>query len=288
MSLSADSGATDDMQRARWPFWLAGGLLLALYAPVVAEAAHIWFTDEYSAHGVFVPFMAALLLYWKRGELARAERRPQLWGLALLLPGLLLEMVSWYAQIRFFAMLSLVPTLLGLTLLLAGNEVTRLLRFPILFLAFAAPLPFWLVQPVSFPIQNLSASAATWLVQELGVPVEKEGFTVGLPNGTSVEVAEECSGFKKTVTISVLACFYASLFALPFWKQGVLTLAAAPAAALANIIRVAGLILTGAQWGEAGIHRVHDFADPLVIVLCLLFLVQLGKALGCKNIRYMA
>ena len=266
--------------------WLLAAALLALYAPVVVETAHIWLTDAYSAHGFLIPFLSGLLAWWRRRELARTGRNCHYGGLVVLIGGLLLEMVAWYARIRVFAMLSLVPVLLGVSLLLGGTRRTRILLFPILFLGFAAPLPVWLVQPISFPIQNLSCRAAGWSVQQIGVPISLEGFTVGLTNGSAVEVAEECSGFKKTLTVTVFACFYASLFTIPLWKQGVFTLLAIPIAIAANIVRVAGLILAANEWGTRGVAWLHGLADPLVVVLCFGLLLWAGKLLGCRKLRY--
>ena len=286
VALSAGARGVATLGRGDAFYWLLLGAALVLYAPVVWETAHIWFTDEYAAHGFLIPFLAGLLAWWRRRELAGVERSCHYGGLFFLVGGLLLEMVAWYARIRVFAMLSLVPVLLGMSLLLCGIRVTRILLFPILFLSFAAPLPVWLVQPVSFPIQNLSCRAAAWSVQQIGVPVSQEGFTVGLTNGSAVEVAEECSGFKKTLTVTVFACFYVSLFAIPFWKQCVFTLLAMPLAIVANVIRVAGLILAANAWGMSGVHWLHGMADPVVVVLCFALLMWAGKILGCQKPRY--
>ena len=270
-----------------WSLLVATSLVV-LYAPVVWETARMWLTDEYSSHGILVPFLVGLLIWWRRHTLAQTPRQSCAWGGVPLVGGLLLQMLAWYAGIRVFAMLSLVPVLLGVCLLLGGARYTRVLLFPLLFLGFAAPVPIWLVQPVSFPIQNVSCHAASWSVEQLGIPVAQEGFTVALSNGSAVEVANECSGFKKTLTVTVFACFYASLFVVSPWRQAALVLAAAPLAIAANIARVAALILAANSWGMTGVHQLHDFADPVVVALCFLMLVGLGKGLGCQKLRYSA
>jgi exosortase len=275
-----------DLSRNRPAILLLAALAL-LYIPVIVETAQIWGSDDNTSYGALVPFMAGMLVWWKRQELAELlPARPASVGFAPLVCGLLLEMLAWYTRIRMFAMLSLVPVLLGLSLLLGGRRITRLLLFPILFLSFAAPLPHWLIQPVSVPIQIISAHAASKTAQELGVPLSETGFTVSLANGTSVEVAEECSGFKKTLTVTVMAIFYAGLFAVPFWKQALLVLLAGPLAVLANIVRVTALILIGNEWGIGGVHAAHGMADPFVVVLCFLLLYAAGRAIGCRKIRY--
>jgi exosortase len=277
---------TMDLSRNRPTLALLAALLV-LYVPVIVDVAQVWSTDDNTSYGALVPFMVGLLVWWKREELAALlPARPATVGFVPLVCGLLLEMLAWYTHIRMFAMVSLVPVLLGLSLLLGGKRITRLLLFPILFMSFAAPIPFWLVQPVSVPIQTISARAASATAQELGVPLVLSGFTVSLANGTSVEVAEECSGFKKTLTVTVMAIFYASLFAVPLWKQVALVLLAGPLAVLANIVRVTALILVGNEWGIGGVHAVHGMADPFVVVLCFMLLYAGGRAIGCQKIRY--
>lgn len=270
-----------------WPFGLLLATLVALYTPVFLETSRLWQSDEYSAHGVFIPFLSGLLLWWKREEIARVTRKPSAWGFAPFVLGLAMQSLAWYTRINLFATLSVIPVLIGVTLLLGGTRILRILLFPILFLTFSAPMPRWMVQPLSLPVQTLSVDAASSTVRWLGVPMLKEGFNVRLPN-TTVEVAEECSGFKKTLSLMVFACFYVSLFAIPFWRQAVLVLLALPIALCANILRVSALIFCGYKWGDAGVHTFHDPSEAIALVLCALMLWGAGKALGCKKVRYIA
>lgn len=262
-------------------------LVVVLYAPVFREASVLWFADDYSAHCVFIPFLTGLLVYWKRKEIASAPKTTVRAGGLLLAAGLLFEMLTWYGKLRSLALLSLLPVLLGLSLLLGGKRVTRILLFPILFLAFATPLPRTGVNAVSVTIQTLSMGGAMRLSTELGVPIEQDGFNFKLPNVT-VEVARSCSGFKKLLSLSVMTCFYASLFAIPFWRQALLAAFALPIALLANIARITALVLSGYYWGAAGVHLFHDSSDLLVLALCFVLIVNLGKLLGCRKIRYAA
>lgn len=131
---------------------LISSALALLYGPLGLEMTHKWLSDEYSAHGLFIPFMVVLLLWWKRAEIARTPRVCSAWGLPVLGAGLALQVLAWHARMPLFAAMSLVPTLLGLTLTLAGRQMLRLLWFPVVFLVFATPLPRWVVQPLSLPI----------------------------------------------------------------------------------------------------------------------------------------
>jgi exosortase len=274
------------LPESRWPLALLLSALVVLYAPVFAETAHLWQTDEYSAHGAFIPLLSGLLLWWKRKELAAATGSPSVLGFIPLVLGLCLESLAWLTRLNLFATVSLVPVLFGVTLLVFGNRIARILAFPIFFLVFAAPLPRWIVQPISLPIQTISTKAATGIVRALGVDFVEDGFYVRMPKVT-VEVAEQCSGFKKSVSLMVFACFYGALFAIPLWRQVLLVALGAPIAILANILRVTVMMLAGAVWGEPGVHRFHDPSEACVLLLCIVLLLFAGKVLGCKKVRYL-
>lgn len=275
------------IDRSNWAQGILLAALAALYAPVFIETAHLWQTDEYSTHGAFIPLLSGLLIWWKRKELSETVRRPSAMGFAPLVFGLLLQALGWYTRIPVLATVSLIPVLLGVTLLVAGTKTLRILLFPILFLVFAAPMPRWIVQPISLPIQTLSAHSACTVVRALGVPLVEQGFNVQLTN-TTVEVAESCSGFKKSLSLIVFGCFYSALFAIPFWRQAILVALALPIALVANVIRVSALVLCGSWWGSIGVTRFHDPSEMLVLMLCIGLLFSVGKALGCKKIRYLA
>ncbi len=77
-------------------------VLIALYVPVVGEAARIWFKDENQAHGVFILPIVAFLLWVLRAEIRAAEPSPSVWGVWLLAFGLLLLTASWLLGIKWF------------------------------------------------------------------------------------------------------------------------------------------------------------------------------------------
>src|SRR5262249_22805160 len=149
-----------------------------------------------------------------------------------------------------------------------------------LFLAFMAPLPRYLILPISFPIQVISTRAACWGAQQSGIPLAVEGFKVVLPRVT-VEIEESCSGFKKALTLMVFTVFYASLFHVALWRQIALVAISLPVAIAANIVRVYALIVAGAVSGEAAVRVLHDASSFIVLGLCFVALTAVGKVLGC-------
>ena len=138
--------------------WLFGALLLALYVPVVAQTSRRWFQAEQYAHGVFIFPLAALLLWCRRDAIRAAPRQTCGWGLLPLALGLLMQGIGHTLKIEFVAMLSLLPTLAGGILLLYGPTLWHTVRFPILFLGFAANLPGFVLDGLSHALQEISAT----------------------------------------------------------------------------------------------------------------------------------
>lgn len=268
-----------------WPAKLFALALVTLYAPVVAEVSAVWLKDDSQAHGLFI-FPVALFLIWAlRHEIRLAPRSPSAWGLAPLAFGLLLETGSYLLRIKFLPMISLVPVLAGGILILHGRELWKVVRFVVLFLIFAAPMPDIVTRPTSMHVQGVSTTGAVTVMGALGYPLIQTGNRIDTPT-VSVEVAEVCSGFKKLTALAAFAFLYGFVFRIGWGARALLVLAAYPVALLANIIRISVLIGIGASWGMGALHIAHDWAEIAVLVLSFGIFVALGKLAGCRTLRF--
>jgi len=262
-------------------------VLIALYVPVVGEAARIRFKDENQAHGVFILPIVAFLLWVLRADIraAAAEPKPTVWGVWLLAFGLLLLTASWLLGIKWFPMLSMIPVIAGAVLALHGRALWRVVAFPVCFLFFAAPLPDIITLPISTQIQSASTDGAVAVMSTLGYPLIQTGNRIDTPT-VSVEVAEVCSGFKKLTALVAFAFLYGFMFRASLWKRVVLVAASYPIALFANIVRICALVYIGSTWGQHALEGAHDWAELSVLVISFGLFVALGKATGCKELRY--
>ena len=112
-----------------------------------------------------------------------------------------------YGAELFVSRVSLVVVLAGLTLCFGGPHLLRELRFSLLVLLLAIPLPAIIYNQVTFPLQILASKAASDLLPLFGVPVLREGNVIVLPM-MRLEVAEACSGIRSLVSLFTLAIFY--------------------------------------------------------------------------------
>ena len=89
--------------------------------------------------------------------------------------------------------MSIVVTMSGLTLLIFGRRIFRIVLFPLVYLL--AMVPIWDAFTVRLhPIFQLySARIGVYILQAMGIPVLREGVSIELPNVT-LEVAQACSG----------------------------------------------------------------------------------------------
>jgi exosortase len=262
-----------------------GVLLAALYAPVIWEGAHLWFSDENYAHGVFIIPVSLGLVWLQRDAIRRVALRPDLWGLAPLALGLIAECIGYLLGSKGLAMLSLVPTLAGVVLLLHGRELWKIVAFPVCFLVFTARLPGGLTDPISQWIQAVSTTGAVSLMNLLGYPLIQQGNLIELP-GITLEVAAVCSGFKKLVALVAFSLLYGYLFRISRGKRLLLVAVAIPIAVLANIIRIGGLIAVTSAGGLTALHTAHDGAELVVLVVAYFLFVSFGKLIGCETSRF--
>jgi exosortase len=283
---SAEAGAA--ASSAAWSRWLplvfAAGVL-ALYAPTLAVAAHEWMINDNYAHGIFIFPLCAFLLWLRRDELRRVERRPSAWGLLPLTVGLIVQCLSYVLQIKYIGMWSLALTLTGGVLVVYGSAMLPLVRFVILFSLLAYPLPHSVLNGMTTRIQSASTEGATVLMSGLGYPLLKQGNVIQVP-GAMLEVAEACSGFHKLLSLTAFMLLYAYLFTTSQGKRLALLLAVLPLALLVNILRISGLIAAAAGGGLPALHAAHDAAEYCAIGLAFGLLLLLGRVLGCRTMRF--
>jgi exosortase len=275
------------MEVGRWPLhiWLVILAAIALYMPVFLDVIPFQIQSGIYSYGVLIPPIAIGLLYLQKDRLRAARPAPDPVGFFWIALGVLMEWVGWFLRVRFLMMLSLTPVVAGCILALHGRELWRAARFPVLVLLLAAPVPMPIINPPDVWIQHLSAIGSAGIMQTLGFPLIRQGNTIQIP-GMTLDVAEACSGFKKLLAFFCFAVLYGWFFALPRRRWLLLTLLALPVALTANVVRIAGLIFIGTEFGEHAFHIAHEYADFFVIALsCVLFLT-VGKYMGCDRSRF--
>ena len=244
------------------------------YRGVLLGLLYTWRrNDDYSA-GQLVPLVAAFLVWRERSALRQCVLRPCWWGGIGLLTAALWVRICGYLFMFWSALdYSLVLTIAGLVLLVAGRQVFRRLLGILIFLVLMFPLPGSIHNLISGPLQGLATAGSVFLLEASGVCVSHQGNVVLLNDSTSVAVAEACSGLRMLTAFIVVAAFVAYMVKRPRWQKAVLLLSSIPVAVICNMIRIfltAMLMLyVSAELAE---KFFHEFAG-LVMMPAAVFLL---------------
>jgi exosortase len=265
--------------KEKWRGWTAAGWLALLvavcYWPVIGNIVHQWQSDDNMAHGWFVPLIVGYIVWERREELAGVEIGKSAWGLWLLIGSGVVACAGALAAEIFTERVALVGTVAGLVWYLGGTELMRRLRFPLLLLCFALPLPGLLHKQITFPLQLVATRLAEWGLELTGRTVLREGNVLELA-GRMISVVEACSGIRALMALEFFALAYAYLFHEKVWMRWALAAAAVPVAVVANSGRVMATALLGEvdpRLAEGFYHGLEGWA-VFVVAMAMLICVE--------------
>ena len=217
-------------------------LTLALYQQTVLYLVDLWNqvnTGEY-AHGYLVLAISGYLIFNNRKRLSALTPCPEYRALVLVVAASMLLMVSVLADVQMLQTVGLLLLVLAIIWAVLGNQVIRVLAFPILFIGFAIPIWF----PLSPVLQNLTADGVFWAIRLLSVPALRQDNMVVLPAGT-LSITEACSGIRYLLAALTLGTLYAYMNYSSLRARLFVVLVAAGTAVLANLLRVFIVVYLG-------------------------------------------
>jgi exosortase len=259
-----------------WGSTLIGLLLLAVYHSVLTKLVSDWWNIPDFSHGFLVPIFAAYLVWTEKQRLREIRVSPSWGGVVVVAFGLGVLLLGTYGAELFLSRVSLVIILAGLVLCFGGREFLRKLRFPVLVLLLAIPIPAILFNQITLPLQTLASKLASGLLPLFGVPVLREGNVIQMP-GMNLEVAEACSGIRSLMSLFTLSVFYGYFLEKSFLRRIILALASIPIAIAANAVRILGTGLCVRYWDpDKAQGFFHEFSGWVMFLVSLgcLFIVQ--------------
>jgi exosortase len=216
---------------------LAAVIVLVAYAGYFQSLVHESRTNPYAAHVVFVPVLAAALLWAQRHEFWRLTFRGHRRAVAVLGMALVLLGVGHRSANVSLQALSFVVAITGLLYWAYGSLGVRRTAFVLAFLLLMVPPPRSAVAAISPAVQHFVAGVSGAVLRVLGVPIAQDGILLSLP-GRTLEVAEECTGLRFLPILFVFVGAFARVV-LPALKYQVLLIAlSVPVAIIANLTRV--------------------------------------------------
>jgi exosortase len=263
-----------------WGAIVIGVLMAAIYFRVLAKLVLDWWEIPDFSHGFLVPIFAAYLVWAKKDALLKTRITPTWSGIAVVAMGLVVLLLGIYGAELFLSRVSLVILLVGLVLCFGGWELVKELRFPLLVLLLAIPIPAIIFNEITLPLQTLAAKAASSLLPIFGVPVLREGNIIELP-AMKLEVAEACSGIRSLMSLFTLSIFYGYFIEKSFLRRTVLALASIPIAIAANALRILGTGLCVQFWDpDKALGFFHEFSGWVMFLLSLGCLFIIHRIMG--------
>lgn len=272
VQIAAIPKRTWSFQRAdfAWASLIIGVLVAAVYYHVLAKLVADWWQIPDFSHGFLVPVFAAYMVWVKRKTLLATKIAPTWSGIVVVILGLVVLLLGVYGAELFLSRVSLVILLTGLVLSFGGWHLLKELRFALLVLLLAIPIPAIIFNEITLPLQTLAAKLASALLPLFGVPVLREGNVIELP-AMKLEVAEACSGIRSLMSLLTFSMFYGYFLERSALRRTVLALASIPIAIAANAVRILGTGLCVQYWDpEKALGFFHEFSG------WVMFLVSLG------------
>ena len=244
------------------------------YWRIVASLFREWnINDDYSA-GQLVPLVALFLLWRERKNLRKCRLKPcWLLGIALLI---LAQATRFFGLVFMFQSIdnySLVLTIAGLVLMVAGRQVFWCVIWILLFLFLMLPLPGRVHNLISGPLQSMATTGAVFFMEAFGVRVSQQGNVMMLNQDTPLAVAEACSGLRMLTAFIIVAAFIAYMVKRSRLQKAVVLASSIPVAVICNIIRifVTAVIMLHLS-SEAADKFFHDFAGIVMMPIAVLLI----------------
>lgn len=255
-------------------------LLAAIYYKVLGKLVSDWWQIPDFSHGFLVPPFAAFLVFEKRAALFAVKPAPSWNGIGVTVAGIAVLLLGVYGAELFLSRVSLIILLAGLTLCFGGKPLLKELRFPLLILILAVPLPSLILNQITFPLQIFASKVASELLPVFAVPVLREGNVIVLPL-MKLEVAEACSGIRSLMSLFTMAIFYGYFMERSNVRRVVLAAASIPIAIAANAVRILGTGLCVQYWDpDKAMGFFHEFSGWVVFLVSLVCLFAFHRAMN--------
>ena len=260
-------------------------LIIVLYRNVAVKLVTDWYELPDFSHGFLIPFFVGYLVWEQRHVLARTPIRPSWSGVPLVLLGLLIFVTGVFGADLFLSRFSFLVLAAGLIWTIAGREMLGELRFSLLVLFLAIPLPALIFNKITFPLQLMASRLASSILPLAGVPVLRDGNVIQLP-AMQLEVAEACSGIRSLLSLFTLAVIYGYFLERSTRMRVILALASVPIAVAANVARIVGTGLCVQYWNpDKAVGFFHEFSGWLMFIVSLSFLYLVHRLMSTFSER---
>jgi len=261
----------------RSPIPLFSALLFSaacwLFWPTLLQMETVWRHSETYMHCYFILPMSLYMVWQKKDQLKLIPIRPTLLPLWFMLPILALWLSAYAIDVGFASHGAQVVFFQLLLWALLGHQMTRAIRFPLLFLIFIAPFG----ESLTPYLQDITAFIGVHLLRLADIPVYREGLYLHTPVSV-FEVAVACSGLNFLISSTVISLLFAYLYFSKFYKQLAFVVFSIALAVIANGIRAFLLMYIGEKSQmQYGFGDDHYYYGWLVFGITVFLSFRIGE-----------
>jgi exosortase len=230
----------------------------AVYFYPIGALAKLVFENETYSHISLIPLVSLFLVVIQRKSIfAGAVRKPGagfaicagglvLYGIATLLNGHLSSQAFRSQDVPndylSLCMAGAVAWVCGSFIAVYGTHAFKKARFALLFLIFTIPIPLFLLDGLITSLQLASAEVSDIVFRLTGTPYHRSGLVFEFPN-VAVEVAEQCSGIRSSLSLFILSVITGYLSLGTLSRRVILSLAIFPITVVKNAFRIVTITL---------------------------------------------
>ena len=237
------------------------GLVLigaAIYYLPIHSVVTLAFRNETYSHILLIPAISMFLLWIGRQKVFSATGTAFFPGAAVCAGGLAIFALAFAIRDRLdspafrnqdvpndfltLCMLGAVAWVIGSFLVVYGGQAFKRARFALLFLVFTIPLPMFILNAVITALQSASAETSDIVFNLTGVAYHRDGLVFEFSN-VAVQVAEQCSGIRSSLSLFILSLITGYLFLGTFSRRLILALAIFPITVVKNSFRIVTITL---------------------------------------------
>jgi exosortase len=237
-----------------------------------------WNEENDQEHCRFILPVIGYLLWYHRGALAAAVKRPSARGLVFVVSGVVMFVLAARCLQPRFAIISLPLIVYGAAEYLGGRAVARIFIFPCLLMLFMIPIGGVIQGTIS--LQLLASKTVGALCGLLGIAVQIVGTTIFV-DGNPFEVAGGCSGIRSLMAMIMLAALYVHFTQREAWKQFTIFAGSIVFALVGNVARLFTVVLV-AKWYDPKIAGglYHDYSGFVFFPIAVLAMVGFSNLLN--------
>lgn len=271
-------------QKSGWTLWHVLGslamLALAVWAcwPAWSIIVQSAWNNEEDSHIFLVPFVAAWLVWIRKGRMRRLRPTSQWVGLVFVILGAALYMGGYEYDVNSYRYAGAIVVAVGALFSILGLEVMIAFLPAICVLVFAIPVPGIIRQPLAVKMQGATALITQQIFDLMGVAVEQNQNMLRI-NGHQVRIEEACNGLRMIFALVLVS--YAFAFSTPLrgYVRFLVLILSPVSAIVCNVIRLIPTIYLFGILDPAQATTIHNYLGWPMLPLAFLILMGIVRLL---------